>query len=553
MKKPRMEDLTLRERIGQTAALRSNFLANKEDTDAFFKDNPYGNIWTTGKLKFQIINMADESDGEKDFSNDINNRLYNEHLSDILTVPFLGAMDAEKGVGSTFNYFSQTTSNTGIGSTGDVKAAYDIAKCIAREMRLCGVRWNWGPVLDNPSPFCSVSLTRGFADNPEDTIKMMTEYINGVQSEGVAATAKHFPGADRDEYRDSHFSDQLLRQSYDEWYERQGCIFQAAIDAGIYSIMIGHIAFPAADDTKIGGRYIPATVSKKIITDLLKEKMGFKGVVVTDAVGMKAITTMFPDPEDFYAAFYNAGVDVILGPNHEDFIDIVISAIEHGKISEERINDACRRVLDMKEKVGLFDTPKLTVTDEIRENARALTKKTSLYYAPKSITWLSRNNNLVPVKKETIKKVQIVYIGYAKNVLDNINEYVVPEFEKRGATVSVCEQILNGDHIKKIAEENDLILYFAHIAPHSPYGMGGFVMEKASQFVHILTEGAQKSICISTSSPYIYNDWFPSADNFINLYCFCPEYLETLVAGIYGECEFTGKCSYNPDPLAPRL
>lgn len=553
MKKPRVEDLTLRERIGQTAALRTNILARHEDTDAFFKANPYGNIWTTGKLKFQVINMADESDSEKDFSNDINNRLYNEHLSDILKVPFLGAMDAEKGIGGAFNYFSQTTTNIGIGSTGDVKAAYDIAKCIAREMRLCGVRWDWGPVLDNASPFCAVSLTRGFADNPEDTIKMMTEYIKGVQSEGVAATAKHFPGADRDEYRDSHFSDQILRQNYDEWYERQGCIFQAAIDAGVYSIMIGHISFPAADDTKIGGRYIPATVSKKIITDLLKEKMGFKGVVITDAVGMKAITTMFPDPEDFYAAFYNAGVDVILGPNHEDFIDIVISAIEHGKISEERINDACQRVLDMKEKVGLFDTPKLTVTDEIRENARALTKKTSLYYAPKSITWLSRNNSLVPVKKENIKKVQIVYIGYAKNVLDNINAYVVPEFEKRGATVNVCEQILNEDHIKKIAEENDLILYFAHIAPHSPYGMGGFVMEKASQFAHILTEGAEKSICVSTSSPYIYYDWFPSADNFINLYCFCPEYLKTLVDGIYGECEFTGKCSFDPDPLAPRL
>ena len=73
MKKPKVEDLTLRERIGQTAALRSNILARYEDTDAFFKANPYGNIWTTGKLKFQVINMADESDGEKDFYNDINN------------------------------------------------------------------------------------------------------------------------------------------------------------------------------------------------------------------------------------------------------------------------------------------------------------------------------------------------------------------------------------------------------------------------------------------------------------------------------------------------
>lgn len=554
MKKPRVEELTLRERIGQTAAVRNSLIANNQDNlGEFFEKEPYGNIWTSGKINLKMINVADELDGDKDFSNDIKNRLLNERISDMIKVPILGAMDAERGCGGAFSFFTQTTSNTGISAIGDTKAAYDIAKYIAREMLLCGVRWNWGPVGDNASPFCAVSLTRCFSADPKIISDMTVEYIKGVQSEGVAATVKHFPGADRDEYRDSHFSDQFIRQNLDDWYERQGCVFQAAIDAGVYSVMVGHTAFPAADDTMIKGRYIPATFSRKIVTELLKEKMGFKGVVVTDGVGMKAIITMFPDPEEFYAAFYNAGCDVILGPVHDDFIDIVERAVKNGKIPEERINDACSRVLDMKEKVGLFDTPKLNVTEEDRMAARDLCRKTSLDYAPKSISWMSRKNNLVPVKKENIKKVQIVYIGYAKGVLDSINEYVVPEFEKRGATVSVCEQVLNEAHIRQIADENDLILYFAHIAPHSPYGMGGFVMEKAAQFVHVLAEGAEKSICVSTSSQYLYFDWFPAAENFINLYCASADYLQTLVAGIYGECEFTGKCPYDADPLAPRL
>ena len=85
------------------------------------------------------------------------------------------------------------------------------------------------------------------------------------------------------------------------------------------------------------------------------------------------------------------------------------------------------------------------------------------------------------------------------------------------------------------------------------YGMGGFILEKATQFINILAYGEEKSICISTGSPFIYNDWFPAAKNFLNLYCICPEYFEALVAGIYGECELTGTCSFNADPLAPRL
>lgn len=96
-------------------------------------------------------------------------------------------------------------------------------------------------------------------------------------------------------------------------------------------------------------------------------------------------------------------------------------------------------------------------------------------------------------------------------------------------------------------------MYFAHIAPHSPYGVGGFIQEKATQFLNLLRYGAEKSICVSTGSPFIYNDWFPAAENFVNLYCSCPEFLQALVAGIYGECAFEGVCAYNADPLAPRL
>lgn len=553
MKKVTLSELTLREKIGQTAALRSNFLSKVENVDEYMKNNPYGILWTFGNIKMDFVNMAEENADDAALNADIYNRARNKHFSSLMKVPFLGAMDAERGCGSTFPYFSVTTSNTGIGSVGDSQAAYDHGKYIASEVKACGVKWLWSPVCDNPSPFCSVSLTRGFSDNPEVITEMTNAYVKGIQSAGVAATLKHFPGADRDEYRDSHFSDYLIRQNLDEWYERQGCVFQAGIDAGVESIMVGHLAFPAADDTKMNGKYLPATLSRKIVTELLKEKMGFKGIVITDAVGMRGLTAMFTNSEDFYAALYNAGNDVILGPNHIDFIDIVEKAVLDGKIPVERIDDACQKVLDLKEKLGLFDEDYEPLTLEERARIKNDAVEMCRKYAPRSISWMSRTNNLVPVKREDIKKVQFVYIGYNQPVLDAVEKHLKPEFEKRGATVSICDQVKNEAHMKEIAENNDLILYIAHIAPHQPYGMGGFILEKATQFINILAYGEEKSICISTGSPFIYNDWFPAAKNFLNLYCICPEYFEALVAGIYGECELTGTCSFNADPLAPRL
>ena len=554
MKKPLLSELTLREKIGQTVAMSPRVMANVTDIDGYFKENPYGGMWTAGHIKMDFVNLADDISTSGDIDYDIDKKIRNfcGHVSKLLKAPFLSAMDAERGCGRTFPYFSDTPTNNGIAATCNPQAAYDIAKAIAREIKLSGTRWDWGPVCDNASPLRAVSLTRSFSSDIELSKKMITAYVQGVQSEDVAATLKHFPGADRDEYRDTHFTESLLMQSMEEWWERQGCLFAAGIDAGVYSIMIDHGGFPACDDTQIDGRYLPSTLSKKVITGLLKEKMGFKGVVITDAVGMGAVSSAFPSAEDYYAALYNAGNDVILGPDNDNYFELVEAAIANGKLSVERIDDACQRVLDMKEKLGIFDEDFAPVSDEERKAAVEHTAEVCRKYASKSITWMSRKNNLIPVKKENIKKVQLIYIGYAADVYQNLNA-VKEEFEKHGAEVFMCEDVHSADHIKGIAEECDLILYFAHIAPHSPYGGASFFMYKATQFLNVLKYGAEKSVCIGTGSPFVFYDWFSTSMNYLNAYTSDPESLKVLVRGLYGECEFEGKCPYNPNPLAPRL
>lgn len=555
MKKPLLKDLSLREKIGQTVAMHPVIMKKVTDIDAFFKAYPYGNMWTAGHVKLDFVNLAEEvaAADDIDYDIDIKIRLFSEQVSRVLKAPFVPAMDAERGCGRTFPFFSDTPSNNGIAATNDTMAAYEIAKCIAHEMKLSGVRWDWGPVCDNPSPFCAVSLTRGFSSNVDFTIDMVKEYVRGVQSENVAACLKHFPGADKNEYRDTHFAESVINDGYDVWWERQGRIFQAGIDAGVYSIMIQHSAFPACDDTQVDGRYLPATLSPKIITGLLKEKMGFQGVVITDAVEMRALTSMFTTREDFFATLYNAGNDVILGPTDEDFFEVVENAVRNGKIPESRIDDACQRVLDMKEKLGLFDCDLVyPVTQKDRENAKAHTAEIVTKYAPKSLTWMARKNNLVPIQKENVKKVMLVYIGYSTDVLKNLS-VVRDEFEKRGADVDICEGIRSEAHMQEIADNYDLICYFNHIAPHTPYGGASFFQEKATQFLHVLMYGGEKSICVATGSPFVYYDWFSaSAKNYINAYTSDAATLETLVKGFYGEVEFTGQCPYDPNPLAPR-
>jgi beta-N-acetylhexosaminidase len=159
--------------------------------------------------------------------------------------------------------------------------AYDAGASRARQLKSTSSNWLWWPEVDLANRNSVINWGRLFSDDPKKVSKMAIAAVKGVQDQGVAATAKHFPGTDEIEYRDPHASASMLNITYEEWEKRQGKLFKELIDAGVYSVMIGHQSFPGYDNTKINGRYIPATVSYKIITELLKEKMGFSGVVVT--------------------------------------------------------------------------------------------------------------------------------------------------------------------------------------------------------------------------------------------------------------------------------
>ncbi|MDD5603705.1 MAG: glycoside hydrolase family 3 N-terminal domain-containing protein, partial [Eubacteriales bacterium] len=243
-----IDKLTLREKIGQTAVIGQKSLIQVYDMNEFFKTQPYGGVWSQGVKHQSFNNILDEVGDNAGIEYSRRYGMWIKGINENLKVPLFSTLDAERRVSGSCLGASDTTSATGIGAAHSEKLAYEIGSCVASELLAAGNNWIWGPVADNPSPFCAVSLTRTYSNDVDLCCKLVVAQIKGIQSEGVAATAKHFPGADKDEYRDAHVTASELNQSVEEWYERQGRIFQAAIDAGVYSVMVGHISFKAIDE-----------------------------------------------------------------------------------------------------------------------------------------------------------------------------------------------------------------------------------------------------------------------------------------------------------------
>lgn len=225
-----------------------------------------------------------------------------------------------------------------LGKTNDISLAYDTAKVMAEELRTIGVNVTYAPVLDVYSnPNNPVIGKRSFSENPNIVSNMALSFSKGLEENKVISTFKHFPGhGDTD--TDSHISLPIINKTYEELKETELIPFQKAIDSGAKIIMIGHIALP-----KIVGDNTPSSLSKKIVTNILKKDMHYDGLVITDALNMGALTNNYTD-EEIYIKTIEAGVDLLLMPNgSKKAIEIIKK-----KVSEDRINESVRKILLFK-------------------------------------------------------------------------------------------------------------------------------------------------------------------------------------------------------------
>lgn len=259
------------------------------------------------------------------------------------TIPLIISIDQEGGSVQRLNCLEDISPTNipymyDLGKMNDEKLAYQVGKVMAEELRTIGVNVVYAPVMDIYSnPENTVIGKRSFSENENIVAKMAVNLAKGLEDNGIIATYKHFPGHG-DTSIDSHYSLPIIDKTYDDLKNLELTTFTEAVNNDAKIIMIGHIALP-----NVTGDNTPASLSKTIITNILKENMGYKGLVITDALNMGALIDNY-SYEEIYVKAIEAGVDLLLMP------DISKNAIEYIKnnISEERINESVKKILTFK-------------------------------------------------------------------------------------------------------------------------------------------------------------------------------------------------------------
>jgi beta-N-acetylhexosaminidase len=292
----------------------------------------------------------------------------------------------------------------GITAIGDVDLAYKIANLMGQQMAAMGVTQFYHPVCDvNINPLNPEIGVRSFGDNPKVVAKFIAATVCGYEDAGITATIKHFAGRG-DSATDAHDVLDVCRGDKKRMQEVELAAFQAGVDAGASALMTAHTIYPAYDDE------YPATLSKKILTDLLRGEMGFKGIIVSDAIGMAAILKKWPLPLACAMAI-KAGVDTILlkadDESRSQCLFGIKQAVEKGELSEARVDDAVRRLLNRKYDQGLFK--KAGKMDPL-ETAAIVRKKENIDFsweiAHKALLVVRDDKKLLPLSKD--KKILVI-------------------------------------------------------------------------------------------------------------------------------------------------
>ena len=330
-------------------------------------------------------------------------KLTNKYQS-LSETPLLIAIDGEWGLGmrldSTISYPRQMM----LGAIQDDSLIYKMGYDIGEQMKRLGIHINFAPVVDvNNNPHNPVINVRSFGDSPENVSNKSIMYMKGLQDAGIIATAKHFPGHG-DTNTDSHYT--LPTVPYDR--SRLDSIelypFRKLIDSGVQGVMVAHLNVPelgTKEDT-------PTTLTKTVVTDLLKNEMGFKGLIFTDALNMKGATKYY-DPGEIESLALEAGNDVLLFPvSVSKGINNIKKKVRKGVISKERVEESCRKVLEAKYKAGLSNLEKekpQVETDNICKDLNSLMYEVGRRNLIESgITMIRNEKKTIPIKKIKNKK-----------------------------------------------------------------------------------------------------------------------------------------------------
>ncbi|WP_262699693.1 MULTISPECIES: glycoside hydrolase family 3 protein [Streptomyces] len=339
----------------------------------------------------------------------LSNGIQKAALAASVPVPVLLSTDQEYGtvarVGAPATLFPGAMALGAGGSAADARTA---ARTAGAELAALGIRQDYAPIADvNVDPANPVIGVRSFGADPKAVARMVAAQVEGYQSAGVAATAKHFPGHG-DTSVDSHVGLPRITHSRKEWERLDAPPFRAAIEAGIDSIMTAHLLFPALDPADD-----PATLSRPILTGVLREELGYDGVVVTDSLGMEGVRKKYGDDRVPVLAL-KAGVDQLLNPPSLSLaFEGVRKAVRAGEISEDRIDRSLRRVLELKARRGLFDDPYTSDRAVNRTVGTREHRATADRIAERTTTLITNRGGLLPLSPRRHRDLLVVGVDAA--------------------------------------------------------------------------------------------------------------------------------------------
>jgi beta-N-acetylhexosaminidase len=536
-------DMDLNEKIGQLFCPVGT-TDNEEELKAFLsKIKPGGMMYRPGK-------------GE-----DI--RRTHKVLQDNSKIPLLISANLEaggNGIAVDGTYFGKQMQ---VAATNDESMAYKLGLVSGREGRAAGCNWAFAPIVDIDMNFRNpITNVRTFGSSTERVIRMSKEFMKGFKESNVAVSIKHFPGDGVDE-RDQHLLSSVNSLSVEEWDKTYGVIYKEMIEAGAQSVMAGHILLPSYSkklnpelkDEEI----MPATLSKELLNGLLREKLGFNGLIITDATPMIGFNVA-ERREIAVPKSIACGCDMFLfNKNIEEDFYFMLKGIENGILSLERIDEAVIRILATKAALGLhkqkeegaliLDEKELSVLRcEEHENwAREC--------ADKSVTLVKDTQRLLPITPEKYKRIRLYVLGDSDDggfkEGERVSDKVKEKLENEGFTVDVFDnknldfRELFGGGIEELKTKYDLALYVANIETASNQTTVrvdwiNLMAANAPWFVKDIP-----TMFISMANPYHLLD-VPMIKTFINAYSSSEYVVDAVIEKITGRSEFKGVSPIDP-------
>ncbi|MBD5474827.1 MAG: glycoside hydrolase family 3 protein [Lachnospiraceae bacterium] len=445
-------------------------------------------------------------------------------------------------------------------AAGDKKYAYRLGKIACTEAAALGINWAFAPVVDIDRNYHNpITNVRTYGDDPDTVYTYAKEYMRAAKECNVAVSVKHFPGDGVDE-RDQHLVTSVNSLSMEEWDETYGKIYRRLIEDGALTVMAGHIAMPAYQEhynPQTAGSTIPASLSRELLNNLLRDKLGFNGLVITDATPMVGFTSAMAREKSVPLAI-ESGCDMFLFNKDlaEDY-QFMMDGYKSGVLSEKRLLEANKRILALKAALKLHEKKAAGTLVPPEDSLQVLKSRQHTEWAKeladRSITLVKDTQKLLPVSAERYPKVLLEIMGgFPSN--ERVLKQVKEELEKKKFQVFVYEKEnfeIGVDNVKTFKEKYDLVIYIGNVENASNqttnrlnwytfWGQGNNVPWFANEIPVLF---------ISVANPYHLLD-VPMIKTYINCYSNNEYVIEAVVEKITGNSEFKGK---NPvDPFCGR-